>query len=150
MAENKNLFAGLVKISGNQWAAYESAKGTGKLIFADITDTANEGLHTGKYIYANGVEYKVADATNLDDLIKRVNDVSQYAINVSSALNDLSTFIRAEVSDLSTHVRTVTDASVTTLETWRSEHADPSLNAFDASLIDHETRIKNLEDASSK
>ena len=150
MAENKNLFAGLVKISGNQWAAYESAKGTGKLIFADITDTANEGLHTGKYIYANGVEYKVADATNLDDLIKRVNDVSQYAINVSSALNDLSTFIRTEVSDLSTHVRTVTDASVTTLESWRSTHADPSLNAFDASLIDHETRIKNLEDASSK
>jgi len=116
------------------------------MVFAEIT---GDGENAGKYIWANGVEYKVADATNLDELIRRVEDVSQYAINVSSALNDLSTFIRAEVSDLSTHVHTVTDASVTALETWRSNHADPSLNAFDASLINHETRIKNLEDASN-
>lgn len=146
MAENKNLFAGLVRITSSDYSKYTEQKVTGKMVFAEIT---GDGENAGKYIWANGVEYKVADATNLDELIRRVEDVSQYAINVSSALNDLSTFIHAEVSDLSTHVRTVTDASVTTLETWRSEHADPSLNAFDASLIDHEIRVKNLEDASS-
>ena len=67
MANSKNLFTGLIKITGNHWTEYESAKqnGTGKLIFADITTEE----HVGKYFYANGIEYKVADATNLDELI---------------------------------------------------------------------------------
>ena len=117
----------------------------GRIVFANVKE---EDLSIHKYIYANGIEYKVVDASDFDALVKRVEDVSQYAIDNSAALVDLSTFIRAEVSDLSTHVRTVTDASVTTLETWKSTHVAPSLNAFDSSLIDHETRITNLADAS--
>lgn len=135
MANSKINFAGLVKISGNQWDAYVSAKtnGAGKIIFADIT---SEG-HVGKYIYANGIEYKVADASNFDALVKRVEDVSQYSIDVSSAL-----------STLNTHVTSVTDASVNALQTWKPG-VDASLGAFDTSIKDHENRIKDLEDASS-
>lgn len=155
----KNLFSGLVKITGSKWSNYHELisgdSSVGKLVFADITGD-EVAVHNGKYIFANGIEYKVADATNLDELITRVE-------NVSAGLIDLSTFVRENVNtsianvstrlnDLSTYVHNVVDASidrldtsVSTLEIWKSEHADPSLNAFDSSLKDHETRITTLE-----
>ena len=137
----KQSFLGLVKISGEKWQQYLDAKdaGTGKIIFADIT-----GTNAGKYIYANGIEYKVADSTNLDELIKRVADVSQYAIDSSNRLNDLSTFVRknvdASVLDLSTRVGT--------LETWKSV-VDGSIAGLDTSVKNHEGRITALENAST-
>lgn len=179
----KQNFLGLVRIKGT-WAQYEPHRVNGKLVFAEISADPSKG----KYIWANGLEYKVADNTDLDELIKRVADVSQYAIETSTHLDDLSTFIRAyaenvsthvnevstrlnevstrldnasthinevstrlsEVSsgiaDLSTYVYTVVDPSVNILETWRAEHVDPSLNAIDASVKDHENRIHVLED----
>lgn len=166
MANSKNLFAGLVKYVGSDYSKYTEAKASGKLIFAEITT----GENSGKYIYANGVEYKVADATNLDALIARVENVSAglidlstfvretvnasvadlstrmgnvetYSANVSSRLNDLSTYVHTEVDSSIDRL----DSSVSILETWRSEHVDPSMNAFDSSLKDHETRITTLE-----
>ena len=87
----KNLFAGLVKISGNKWEQYESAKlnGAGKIIFADIT---SEG-HVGKYIYANGIEYAVADSSAFADLEARVHSLEEWKIIVDSSIAILDSSI---------------------------------------------------------
>ena len=134
MANSKNLFTGLIKITGNHWTEYESAKqnGAGKLIFADIT-TAE---HVGKYFYANGIEYKVADATNLDELIQRVE-------NMSLSIDDLSTFVRetvnASVADLSTRLIDIS--------TYVHTNVDASISRIDSSVIELDEKIQALEGA---
>lgn len=65
----KQNFLGLVKFTGAS-SEYEKQKALGKLIFAQIT---SPDASAGKYIYANGIEYKVADSTDLDNLIQRVS-----------------------------------------------------------------------------
>ena len=128
----KQSFLGLVKISGDNWTSYESAKlaGNGKIIFADIK---SEG-RVGKYIYANGIEYKVADSTNLDALIERVS-------RLESSMGILEAW------------KVAVDASIVALKTKDTEidssidRLDTSVNALEASVKDHETRIKALEDA---
>ena len=107
MAESKNPFLGLIRISTANYDTYAAQKVAGKLVFADVST----GEQKGKYIYANGIEYKVADGTDLNNLIKRVEDVSQYAIDVSTVLNDLSTYIyqtvNASIDDLSTRISNI-------------------------------------------
>ena len=134
MATNKNLFAGLIKIQGNQWSAYETAKenSIGKLIFADIT---TEG-HVGKYIVANGIEYKVSADVDIDTLIQRIQDVSD-------GLNDLSTFIRNEVNDLSTYVHQTVDVSITNIKTSVSE-VSTRLGEVSTRLDEVSTRLSNV------
>ena len=124
----KQSFLGLVKISGDNWASYESAKVAGKIVFADIT---SEG-HVGKYIYANGIEYKVADSTNLDALIERVS-------SLESSMGILEAW------------KVAVDASIVALKAKDTEidssivRLDTSVNALDTSVKDHETSINALE-----
>lgn len=94
-----NVFGGLVKITGNNWASYVSKKKnfTG-FIFADIDDSSNGGEHTGKYIFANGVEYKVQDATAFDTL---KSSFESYVAATDSSISRI-------------------DSSVSGLETWMS------------------------------
>lgn len=127
MANSKQIFLGLVKISGNNWDQYVSAKesGTGKIIFADIT---TEG-HVGKYIYANGVEYAVADSSAFADLEARVKSLEDWRPDVDSSIDRL-------------------DSSVSALEVWKAI-VDASQANQDASISDHQTRIVNLEEAST-
>ena len=80
----KQNFLGLVKFTGT-YEAYNGQKAPGKLIFAEV----NTGENIGKYIYANGLEYKVADSTNLDKLAERVADVSQDVIDISARLSNV-------------------------------------------------------------
>ena len=68
MANSKQNFLGLVKFTGT-YADYQKQQVNGKLVFANVTGDTN----AGKYIWANGLEYKVADSTNLDDLIQKVS-----------------------------------------------------------------------------
>lgn len=97
---SKQKFLGLVKFSGT-YEAYQGQKALGKLIFAEV----NEGENIGKYIYANGLEYKVADSTNLDKLAERVADVSQDVIDISTRLSNVG--ITAAVNKLSVNGKDV-------------------------------------------
>lgn len=160
----KQNFLGLVKFTGAS-TAYEEQKALGKLIFAEIT---SPDASKGKYIYANGIEYKVADSTDLDELIKRVADVSQYAIDSSDRLADLSTFVRENVNvsvgDLSTRlgkaetsigevstrlneVSTRLDNASTRLlnVSTRVDALEEWKNNIDSSIVDHDNRIIALE-----
>jgi hypothetical protein len=133
----KQLFGNLVKVSttvARKNEDYDAKCVPGNLVFANIT---GEGETAGKYIYANGIEYKIADATNLDELIRRVADVS-------NGLIDLSTFVRETVEP------TLADLSTYVYEDLAPTVADLSsrLSPVDTSLKDHENRIKTLEDAS--
>lgn len=70
MATN-NQFGRLIKISGAKYAEYVNCKSSGNLIFAVLTDyKANEAdtPHAAKLIYANGIEYNLADADALNAL----------------------------------------------------------------------------------
>lgn len=123
----KQNFLGLVKISGNNWEQYVSAKtnGAGKIIFADI---ATEG-HVGKYIYANGIEYAVADSSTFANLEARVKSLEDWKLVVDSSI-------------------AILDSSVHQLEEWKVV-VDASQASQDASISDHQTRIVNLENASA-
>ena len=141
----KQSFLGLVKISGNNWEKYESAKVAGKIVFADIT---SEG-HVGKYIYANGIEYKVADSTNLDALIERVDSLesSMGLLEVWKVVVDASIAgLDASVKDHAERIA-ITETSTNTLETWRTHVDNVSIDKLDASVKDHEVRIDALKDA---
>ena len=143
----KQNFLGLVKFKGTL-ADYNAQKalGVGKLIFAEVT-----GEKAGKYIYANGLEYKVADSTNLDDLVQRVN-------TLDGSMNALETWkivVDGSIAALDASVKkhedrlTTTETSVGTLEAWRTHIDNVSVNKLDASVKDHQTRIEALEDASA-
>lgn len=83
----QQLFNGLVKYAGADYSKYTGAKNLGKLVFAEIT----EGDNKGKYIYANGIEYKIADATAFDTLTARVNAFEIEAVDDKLILKGLDT-----------------------------------------------------------
>lgn len=83
----KQLFNGLVKYAGADYSKYTGAQNPGKLVFAEIT----EGDNKGKYIYANGIEYKIADATDFDTLTVRVDAFAIEAKNDKLILTGLDT-----------------------------------------------------------
>lgn len=141
----KQNFLGLVKFTG-ALSEYEKQKAHGKLIFAEVT-----GENAGKYIYANGIEYKVADSTNLDALIERVSTLESsmglletWKVVVDGSIADLDASVKNHEGRL-----TVTETSVGTLEAWRAHIDNVSVNKLDASVKDHQTRIEALEDASA-
>lgn len=84
----KQLFNGLVKYYGTEISKYNTAKSFGKLVFAEITGSDPSA---GKYIYANGIEYKIADATDFDTLTARVNAFAIEAKNDKLILKGLDT-----------------------------------------------------------
>lgn len=66
-----NQFGRLIKIFGAKYAEYVNSKKSGNLIFADLTDYKANGddkPHAAKLIYANGIEYNLADADALNAL----------------------------------------------------------------------------------
>lgn len=107
----KQLFNGLVKYSGTEISKYNTAKSLGKLVFAEITGTDPSA---GKYIYANGIEYKIADATDFDKLTARVDAFAIEAKNDKLILTGLdankntSTYAEIPLAD-STYVKLETD-----------------------------------------
>jgi len=133
----KQNFLGLVRIKGT-WAQYEPHRVNGKLVFAEISADPSKG----KYIWANGLEYKVADNTDLDELIKRVADVSQYAIETSTHLDDLSTFIRAYAENVSTHVNEVS-TRLNEVST-RLDNASTHINEVSTRLSEVSTRLSEV------
>ena len=91
MANTSNYFTGLVQITGDKWQEYETLKSTGgKLIFADIIDITYEGEHTGKYIYANGIEYKILESFT-NNII--ANSSTSNYININSSTSSDTTTI---------------------------------------------------------
>lgn len=142
MANTKQNFLGLVKFKGTS-SEYESQKALGKLIFAEVT-----GENAGKYIYANGLEYKVADSTNLDDLAQRVStletsmgELEEWKITVNSSIEILDASVEkleeriADVSqdviNISTYVHETVDTSITDIST---RLANVSILAADDSI----------------
>lgn len=75
MSETKNTFAGLIKISTDSYSVYEEQKHLGKLIFADVST----GEKAGKYIYANGIEYNILDASAFYKIMEDVENVTSTA-----------------------------------------------------------------------
>jgi len=132
----KNLFAGLVKISGDKWEQYESAKsnGVGKIIFADIT---SEG-HVGKYIYANGIEYAVADSSAFADLEARVHSLEEWKDVVNSSIAALDASVKNHEERIAT-----TESSTNTLEVWRTHIDNVSVDGINASVADLSTKMVN-------
>ena len=135
----KQNFLGLVKFKGTL-ADYNAQKALGKLIFAEVTGE-------GKYIYANGLEYKVADSTNLDDLVQRVNTLD----GSMNALEAWKIVVDGSIADLDASVKnhegrlTVTETSVGTLEAWRAHIDNVSVNnLIKANIPKQNIKIKHL------
>ena len=85
MANSKQNFLGLVKVTGSI-ANYENIKDkTGKLIFAKVTD----GDVTKYIINANGVEYNIATAEVFSALEARVSSLEQWKDLVDTSIGKL-------------------------------------------------------------
>lgn len=104
----KQNFLGLVKFSGS-YEDYQKQQVLGKLVFAEISADPSKG----KYIWANGLEYKVADSTDLDGLLQRVNTIDGSIANLEERIADVS----QDVIDISTYVHTTVDASIADIST---------------------------------
>lgn len=139
----KQNFLGLVRINGT-WEQYEPYRVDGKLVFANVTGDTS----TGKYIWANGLEYKVADNTDLDNLVQRVSTLEtsmgtleDWKIVVDSSIEILDASVEkleeriADVSqdviDISTYVHGTVDTSITDIST---RLANVSILAADDSI----------------
>ena len=145
MANSKQNFLGLVKFTGAS-SEYEKQKALGKLIFAQIT---SPDASAGKYIYANGIEYKVADSTDLDDLVQRVSTLETsmgtlegWKIVVDSSIEILD----ASVEKLEERIDTLESAS----EALAKRIADVSQDVIDISTYVHETVDASIEDISTR
>lgn len=131
MANSKQNFLGLVKIEGIQTSAYNSLDKTGKLVFAHLWDSLEEGVKVNEkfIINANGVEYKIATEDIFKSLEARVAALEAWKPGVDSSIDRL-------------------DSSVSALEAWKTI-VDASQAKQDTSISDHQTRIENLESAST-
>jgi len=105
-------FGHLIRIDGSinsKWSAYATAKTSGNIVFADLTSTTttgmpSEGYAPGYYIYANGVEYKVADLIKFNAL-KASYDA--YVISNDASVARLDASVNAA------------DASIDALQAWQ-------------------------------
>ena len=131
MANTKQNFLGLVKIEGIQTAAYNDLAKAGKLVFAHLWDSVSDDVKVNErfIINANGVEYKIATEDVFNSLKARVAALEAWKPGVDSSIDRL-------------------DSSVSALEVWK-EIVDASQASQDASISDHQTRIINLENAST-
>ena len=143
----KQNFLGLVKFTGSA-ADYESQKttGAGKLIFAEIN---SPDASKGKYIYANGLEYKVADSTNLDDLIQRVRSLE----TSMSTLEAWKLLVDSSIADLDTSVENHEvriGALESASEALDERIADVSQDVINISTYVHETVDASIENISTR
>ena len=131
MANSKQNFLGLVKIVGTQTAAYNGLNKTGKLVFAHLWDSESGGVKVNErfIINANDVEYKIATEDIFKSLEARVTALEAWKPGVDSSIDRL-------------------DSSVSALEVWKTM-VDASQASQDTSISDHQTRIVNLESAST-
>ena len=145
MANSKQNFLGLVKFTGAS-SEYEKQKALGKLIFAQIT---SPDASKGKYIYANGLEYKVADSTNLDDLIQRVSTLE----SSMSTLEAWKSVVDGSISILDASVENHEgriDTLESTAEALDERITDVSQDVIDISTYVHETVDASTEDLSTR
>ena len=105
---SKQNFLGLVKFSGS-YEDYQKQQVLGKLVFAEISADPSKG----KYIWANGLEYKVADSTDLDELLQKVNTIDGSIAILEEHIADVS----QDVIDISTYVHETVDASISNIST---------------------------------
>ena len=143
----KQNFLGLVKFTGSA-ADYVSQKttGAGKLIFAEIN---SPDASKGKYIYANGLEYKVAESTDLDNLMQRVSTLESsmstleaWKLVVDSSIADLD----ASVENHEGRIGALESAS----EVLDERIADVSQDVINISTYVHETVDASIEDISTR
>ena len=143
----KQNFLGLVKFTGSA-ADYVSQKtsGAGKLIFAEIN---SPDASKGKYIYANGLEYKVAESTDLDNLMQRVS-----ALETSmSTLEAWKLVVDGSIAGLDTSVENHEgriDTLESTAEALDERIADVSQDVINISTYVHETVDASIEDISTR
>lgn len=143
----KQNFLGLVKFTGSA-ADYVSQKttGAGKLIFAEIN---SPDASKGKYIYANGLEYKVAESTDLDNLMQRVSalETSMSTLEAWKLLVDSSiSILDASVENHEGRI----DTLESTAEALDERIADVSQDVINISTYVHETIDASIEDISTR
>ena len=119
----QNPFGRLIQV--NSQSKWESKKVKGNLAFGHWQE-GEEGSKVDVYkIWANEIEYNIADASKFQELYDYVHtDVDSSIVNVSTFAH----LIDASVADLSTHVYTVVDPSINNLEasvadisTWKND-----------------------------
>ena len=145
MANSKQNFLGLVKFTGVS-SEYENQKALGKLIFAQIT---SPDASAGKYIYANGIEYKVADSTDLDNLMQRVSTLE----SSMSTLEAWKSVVDGSISILDASVENHEgriDTLESTAEALDERIADVSQDVINISTYVHETVDASIEDISTR
>lgn len=99
-----NPFGKLIKIT--TWSAYSDAQQTGNIVFVDAND--DNGI-PHKIIWANGIEYNIADSSQFDALYHYVHDT------VDASVNDLEAFtatMDASLIDISTIIIPAIDSSL--------------------------------------
>ena len=143
----KQNFLGLVKFTGSA-ADYVTQKttGAGKLIFAEIN---SPDASKGKYIYANGLEYKVAESTDLDNLMQRVSalETSMSTLEAWKLLVDSSiSILDASVENHEGRI----DTLESTAEALDERIADVSQDVINISTYVHETVDASIEDISTR
>ena len=140
----KQNFLGLVKFTGT-YADYQKQQVNGKLVFANVTGDTN----AGKYIWANGLEYKVADSTNLDDLIQRVRSLE----TSMSTLEAWKSVVNSSIADLDTSVENHEgriDTLESTAEALDKRIADVSQDVINISTYVHETVDASISNISTR
>ena len=145
MANSKQNFLGLVKFTGVS-SEYENQKALGKLIFAQIT---SPDASAGKYIYANGIEYKVADSTALDNLMQRVSTLE----SSMSTLEAWKSVVDGSISILDASVENHEgriDTLESTAEALDERIADVSQDVIDISTYVHGTVDTSITDISTR
>lgn len=143
----KQNFLGLVKFTGSA-ADYASQKttGAGKLIFAEIN---SPDASKGKYIYANGLEYKVAESTDLDNLMQRVSALE----SSMSTLEAWKLLVDSSISILDASVENHEgriDTLESTAEALDERIADVSQDVINISTYVHEIVDASIEDISTR
>ena len=141
----KQNFLGLVKIVGVKTDAYNDLAKDGKLVFAHLWDSETDGVKANErfIINANGVEYNIATEDVFKSLEERVANLEALRPDVDSSIDRLDSSVSALETLLAGYSewKTNVDASI--------DRLDASVNALDASVEDHETRIKTLEGANN-
>ena len=143
----KQNFLGLVKFTGSA-ADYVAQKttGAGKLIFAEIN---SPDASKGKYIYANGLEYKVAESTDLDNLMQRVSTLE----SSMSTLEAWKSVVEGSISILDASVENHEgriDTLESTAEALDERITDVSQDVINISTYVHETVDASIEDISTR
>lgn len=145
MANSKQNFLGLVKVTGSIANYNNIVDKTGKLIFAQVTV---DGV-TKYIINANGIEYNIATAEVFNALAERVRSLEDWKGIVDTSIAELVAK-DAEIDSSITGLKTSVSALESASEALAERIADVSQDVIDISTYVHGTVDTSITDISTR